>query len=481
MSVTIPILNSFGNILLGLSEDERLIDIARELLCQDLNYDPLALFNYISGKKNYSDNFLTYEDFDNFINNDLRINNQDSQKLFQLYDSKRDNILTYDEFINIFNPISNLQLKRFLYNRIGVNTDIKFLDNTTLLLLNNLFIKEFQLIENIKTRIKLRIGEFDCKKIFNTITENQNEINKENLNNFLLKCNLIYFEEEDLNAILRRLDINRDDKITFEDFNIMFNIGNDYMFNLLNPIRNYSTGLKIRQLNKENEDSNLFKKLIQKYFKEFMSAEDYIEKAKIDLILRADFNINDAFLLFTLNKGKNITNENLINYFKTIFKPISNIVINENDIKLLMKRGDLMHNNFIDEGNFFDLIKNKKKEYRQIIEKKINANNNKFPYFNEGTLIYLNRVLECIIEHERTKNNIRYTLSSYLNDIKSLFIKYSNDKGELTVDDLLKLFKEIEVDSTYEKLFNLVFIHLDRNRTGTIEEFEFMDEFNYII
>ena len=51
MSVTIPILNSFGNILLGLSEDERLIDIARELLCQDLNYDPLALFNYISGKK----------------------------------------------------------------------------------------------------------------------------------------------------------------------------------------------------------------------------------------------------------------------------------------------------------------------------------------------------------------------------------------------------------------------------------------------
>jgi hypothetical protein len=261
----------------------------------------------------------------------------------------------------------------------------------------------------------------------------------------------------------------------------MFNIGNDYMFNLLNPIRNYSTGLKIRQLNKENEDSNLFKKLIQKYFNVFMSAEDYIEKAKIDLILRADFNINDAFLLFTLNKGKNITNENLINYFKTIFKPISNIVINENDIKLLMKRGDLMHNNFIDEGNFFDLIIPFEKEYRQIIEKKINANNNKFPYFNEGTLIYLNRVLECIIEHERTKNNIRYTLSSYLNDIKSLFIKYSNDKGELTVDDLLKLFKEIEVDSTYEKLFNLVFIHLDRNRTGTIEEFEFMDEFNYII
>ena len=478
MSITIPILNSFGNILLGLSEDERLIDIGRELLCQDLKYDPLALFNYIISKKNYSDNFLTYQDFDNFINNDLRINDQDTQQLFYLYDYKRDNVLTYDEFINFFIPNSNLQLKRFLYSRTGINSDIQFLDNTTLLLLNNLFMKEFKLIENIKTRIKLQIENFDCKKMFNTISENENEINEENLKKFLLKCNLIYFEQEDINAILRRLDINRDNNITFEDFNILFNIENEYMNNILNPNRNYSSGLILKQLNNENSN-NLFKQLLKKYFKIFMSAEDFIEKAKIDLILRADFNIKDAFLLFTLNK--NITYENLINYFKIIFKPISNIVINENDIKLLMRRGDLMHNNYIDENNFFDLLIPFEKEYRQISEKKLNLNNNKYPYFNEGTIIYLNRVLESIIENERAKNNLRESLSGYLNDIKLLFKNYSNKKGEITQEDLLKLFKDLEIDTTYIKLFNLVFIHLDRNRTGTIEEFEFMDEFNYII
>ena len=478
MSITIPILNSFGNILLGLSEDERLIDIGRELLCQDLKYDPLALFNYIISKKNYSDNFLTYQDFDNFINNDLRISDQDTQQLFYLYDYKRDNILTYDEFINLFIPYSNQQLKRFLYSRIGINSDIKFLDNTTLLLLNNLFMKEFKLIENIKTRIKLQIENFDCKKMFNTISENENEINEENLKKFLLKCNLIYFEQEDINAILRRLDINRDNNITFEDFNILFNIENEYMNNILNPNRNYSSGLILKQLNNENSN-NLFKQLLKKYFKIFMSAEDFIEKAKVDLILRADFNIKDAFLLFTLTK--NITYENLINYFKIIFKPISNIVINENDIKLLMRRGDLMHNNYIDENNFFDLLIPFEKEYRQISEKKIHLNNNKYPYFNEGTIIYLNRVLESIIENERTKNNLREALSGYLNDIKLLYKKYSNKKGEITQEDLLKLFKDLEIDTTYIKLFNLVFIHLDRNRTGTIEEFEFMDEFNYII
>ena len=478
MSITIPILNSFGNILLCLSEDERLIDITRELLCQDLKFDPLSLFNYIISKKNYSDNFLTYENFDNFINNDLRINDQDTQQLFFLYDYKRDNVLTYDEFINLFNPYSNKQLKRFLYSRIGINSDIKFLDNTTLLLLNNLFMKEFKLIENIKAGIKFQIENFDCKKMFNTISENENEINEDNLKKFLLKCNLIYFEQEDINAILRRLDINRDNNITFEDFNILFNIENEYMNNLLNPNRNYTSGLILKQLNNENPN-NLFKQLLKKYFKIFMSAEDFIEKAKIDLILRADFNIKDAFLLFTLNK--NITYENLINYFKIIFKPISNIIINENDIKLLMRRGDLMHNNYIDENNFFDLLIPFEKEYRQISEKKLNLNNNKYPYFNEGTIIYLNRVLESIIENERAKNNLRESLIGYLNDIKLLFKNYSNEKGEITQENLLKLFKDLEIDTTYIKLFNLVFIHLDRNRTGTIEEFEFMDEFNYII
>ena len=250
------------------------------------------------------------------------------------------------------------------------------------------------------------------------------------------------------------------------------------MNNLLNPNRNYTSGLILKQLNNENSN-NLFKQLLKKYFKIFMSAEDFIEKAKIDLILRADFNIKDAFLLFTLNK--NITYENLINYFKIIFKPISNIVINENDIKLLMRRGDLMHNNYIDENNFFYLLIPFEKEYRQISEKKLNLNNNKYPYFNEGTIIYLNRVLESIIENERAKNNLRESLSGYLNDIKLLFKNYSNEKGEITQENLLKLFKDLEIDTTYIKLFNLVFIHLDRNRTGTIEEFEFMDEFNYII
>lgn len=119
-----------------------------------------------------------------------------------------------------------------------------------------------------------------------------------------------------------------------------------------------------------------------------MSIETQIEKAKIDLSLRSDFNVEDAYRIFELD-GRGIVTEADLKYGLSLL----DIYASSTDIKLLMRRADTKHTGSINYADFFDLVTPFEKDYRIMVENRLPStftpSYNKSDVFLLSTKIYI--------------------------------------------------------------------------------------------
>ena len=148
-------INEFIELLLQIAKDERIMDINRCLLSQDLYIDVSSLYNYIlfrfSKDNNISRNIITSSTLNQFISSDLdiQINTEILSKIFDFY-SKREYIdgerfLDFIEFSDIFYPRYNLTLRKYLQQRNGLNKELKALNPITRMILRKIFIKHINI------------------------------------------------------------------------------------------------------------------------------------------------------------------------------------------------------------------------------------------------------------------------------------------------------------------------------------------------
>ena len=93
------------------------------------------------------------------------------------------------------------------------------------------------------------------------------------------------------------------------------------------------------------------------------------------------------------------------------------------------------------------------------------------------------KLFSDIIEYERQLNNLRHMLTTYHAEFVNLFYEISGgvSNSYFTFDNLENYFKKMNIMSHYAKHFKLLFIKLDRNRTGKIELFELSDELTPVL
>ena len=126
-------MKEFIDLLIFYAQEEKLIDINRCLLSQNLYFDVFSLYNYIlfnfSDKDYISKNIITIPIMKNFIENSLeiKVNDEILSKFFDFYGEENKDInnsekfIDYSQFVDIFYPRYNFQLRRFLQERNGVN------------------------------------------------------------------------------------------------------------------------------------------------------------------------------------------------------------------------------------------------------------------------------------------------------------------------------------------------------------------------
>ena len=210
------------------------------------------------------------------------------------------------------------------------------------------------------------------------------------------------------------------------------------------------------------------------FLKKLMSYESQIENAKINLALNPDFNCDDAFRIFELN-GRGFLDEcdlkcglNLIGVYPT-----------DQEVRLLMKRFDLLKEGCINYADFFDMLVPFEKQYRNSVENRcpspccVSRCPDVFCY---STICCLRNVFNLLINAENDINNNRKlfgTLRLKLRDIFGL-LDYLR-RGYFTNSDLEVYLRNRGLFCT-NKDADLLFIRLDKGRKGKVSFSDVEDE-----
>ena len=459
------------------------------------------------------------------------------------YDPEQSGYFTYGNFLNFllsnFNTYSNIE--NFMTSQTE-GTLVDLLDNSIEVLLVNIFKAEIDLIRNsdaLVNEIKKRY-DFNVQDMFNSIAEGNN-IGIDNMKRFLIR-NGLYYKEEEIALIIKRLSIDKNGLVSLLEFKRMFEVGyciaiskhikegmlkcpsgdisigyeknkqNKFItFDSQNKTHsNYeNSNLNLRTVNintigtigdvdncytninqsisftnstKDNNTSDIYEeKVFINFFKILLESEREIEKAKSELALRSDFNIEDAFRIFESNDLGYITENDLIYGFNAL-----SLNIPAQNIKLFMSKYDLINEGVLSFNNFFDMIVPFTKQYRDMIEARCEMTYtpkyNKIDVFLSSTLLYFQQLLRLINYTEESIEKQRNLLSSmskiYMSNI---FKKIDLDnKGYLTPFDLGKYLKKNNV-IIIESEADLLFIRLDRNRDGKVVITDFYHEMDPVI
>ena len=475
-------INEFIELLLQIAKDERIMDINRCLLSQDLYIDVSSLYNYIlfrfSKDNNISRNIITSSTLNQFISSDLdiQINTEILSKIFDFY-SKREYIdgerfLDFIEFSDIFYPRYNLTLRKYLQQRNGLNKELKALNPITRMILRKIFNKQININKYlIHYNDKINI---DCEDLFKRVSNNKIFITKQDIINLFTHEN-IFFTTEDINAIIIALSYNNkhfysnnsaniEEGIYYKSFENIFNI--DKKIFPKKPLTN-------------DDKISILKSIILNTIYQ----EKKVEEAKTLIIKREDFNFNSLLNLFV---EENLDKSNDKIEFDIFIKKL-NLLLDETEYELLLRRIDLLRKRYLYKSDLFDFFIPYNRIYRDNI--KYNEIKDK-KYFSKGTMIYINNLINVVIRGEKEINKKKMELNNDNEFIENTFneicnIPNKNQKENEYIDyfnkeQLSKYFKEKLNMEISENEANLFFMRLDKLRRGRIQILEFSDELNYI-
>ena len=460
------------------------------------NFNLCHIFQLLIG----SQNFITKDSLKYFLNkNYINVNEQDLIYIFKRFDFNNDNKVDFNEFHKLF-------CFEEQYSNNGKNLGLK---NNNILKDNNKFIAN-ENINQMNMRFNTNKENFNCN--YNNINENNSKFpEKYNLNIYNNNNNSLISksQNENPNEISRYLTLRKAPQKYFKNNNnnnmnnnqiniIPNNISQNQSINMMNDLKNNNNNI--------NELYNIFPcnpnpqyclkcnnfpcicnlLTLRKneldfinYLKECINIEIKIEKAKIDLSLKSDFNVEDAFKIFEINNRKFISDADLI-YGLNAF----GIYPSKKDIQLIKKRLNVNKNKNILYSDFFDLIVPFQKDYRDMIEKRKPMKN--FPQFNkenvflESTKKYFCGLINLIISCENKIENLRSNLSNIRNEINNIFSLIDKNKiGNINDIDLNKYLKSRDIYiNDIEN--SLLFIRYDKNKNGKIEDWELNEEFQMI-
>ena len=475
-------INEFIELLLQIAKDERIMDINRCLLSQDLYIDVSSLYNYIlfrfSKDNNISRNIITSSTLNQFISSDLdiQINTEILSKIFDFY-SKREYIdgerfLDFIEFSDIFYPRYNLTLRKYLQQRNGLNKELKALNLITRMILRKIFNKQINIIKYlIHYNDKINI---DCEDLFKRVSNNKIFITKQDIIN-LFTHEKIFFTTEDIDAIIIALSYNNkhfysnnsaniEEGIYYKSFENIFNI--DKKIFPKKPLTN-------------DDKISILKSIILNTIYQ----EKKVEEAKTLIIKREDFNFNSLLNLFV---EENLDKSNDKIEFDIFIKKL-NLLLDETEYELLLRRIDLLRKRYLYKSDLFEFFIPYDRVYRDNIE------NNEIKdkkYFSKGTMIYINNLINVVIKGEKEINKKKMELNNDNEFIENTFkeicnIPNKNKKENEYIDyfnkeQSFKYFKEKLNMEISENEANLFFMRLDKLRRGRIQILEFSDELNYI-
>ena len=256
--------------------------------------------------------------------------------------------------------------------------------------------------------------------------------------------------------------------------NALDNENNKYTYSLNNPTKNiqYPENIPCYHI---HIDSNIAENKFLQYITKLIKIESKIETAKVNLIKRQDFNIDDAFLIFSNPENKVITPSDLQRGLKEL-----NLYPSIKEIKLIMKRADTENKGYLNFEDFFDLLIPYLHDYRENLDKRIPSCfcpvYKKSNIFLLSTKIYLANLIRTIIESENELNITKENTAEISVHFENIFQKIDKKfLGFFNEIELLMYLRNCGINCS-EIENRLIFIRFDKNKDERVEIWEMEEE-----
>ena len=485
--------SKLSEILITLAEEERNVEITRQVLSENKEYNPYQIFCYLDNNKK---NKINEKDIINYLKLKNIYSNENEVKLLILfYDKDLDNNLNFEEFINL------IQSKTYNNkNEIKeINEPICFTIEYTLTKLLEKEIIYARTILSLFNDIK-GYSDFNIHNLFHCLTnENNNYIEKKDLINFLNK-NYVSFIDNDIDLIFNRLDLAKDKLIDLCELHMFF--GFPYCEYNCPFLKCDNCGIELCNLCKidepcklhkisnfkNNENNKIAQRTYKTYYTEFRNKlednnNDNIQfnngyqKISDNLILNLSPKREYAPFEVSLNSNldnnnnKDIKNVEIINdeNFNTINQNFTKNSNNQNYIINTINKENINNINRI-QNESSEKINN---------ESKINLNNEnilKSNLINEDKIDnFIDYLKEAMKQENKIENlKIELSLRSDFNWEEVFRIFELEGRGFLLKEDIIKGFNKFEI---YPKDIDILLLlkRYDLKKEGIISYPDFYD------
>ena len=395
------------------------------------------------------------EEFNNNNNNiinKLTYNRYNNNDISQRFSKKPKRILD-----NNYNPQNNSmnENENNNYNRFINNNNSSFNNNNNRRSKGNVYSINYNRNDNNNDN-----DNFETKKVSKTLSIRSSPKRKKNQNTLFQSSKDNYN-----NNFYEQMNQNNDDIFCNE-----LNQDNKYNNNDNNISNSNNNNNNSKPYNQDEYEENQFNEFIR----QMMVAESEIERIKVNLALRPDFNCEDCFRIFEVDGKEKLENEDI-----KIGLKLLGVFYTDFEIKLFFKRFDLKKRGYINYSDFFDIFVPFQKEYRRMIEER--KPNSCCPcrcpdVFSPETRALMKNLLELILKQENNLNYSRRGFTTLNLKLKNIFGNIDTSKNGYFSN------KDLETYLKNNKIYNddldkdLLFIRLDKNRNGKIDYQEIYDE-----
>ena len=488
-----------SELIYSIAEGEKEIEKARIALSENRDFEPYSGFRAID---RLGIGFINYLDIRDFLDkNRVACTNQEIFGLIKQYDSDNDNRIIINEFYQLALPSTNdilrdLALQRGPYSRISLDAEF---------LLSRLIEKEL----TFQCRLELAKKDLGIRYDFSVVTAfsridylSSGFISRDILTDFLRKNGKIIFEE-DIDAILRRMDIDGDERLSFSEFSDALRPQEPVFISspIKSPSRNSPLPRNSSPL-RRNGGSHSFSssssflqpeaavrnslikssplsaseesELVNIFFQQ-INLEKELNSSKKDLSLCSEFNLLDTFQMFDLNDigyvGEYDLEDTLIGL---------GIRPTREEIALLYKHYSSLNNRRFTYSEFSKLFTPKELEYSRILNNRVAFNVNRTErrrVYSTDTTYKLTKVLRLHLESETVAESLRHRLARRPGfSMHEAFQAVDKDRnGYITFGEFQGLLGQYGIFTTVKDVESLM-DRYDKDKDGRVSYSEFLDE-----
>lgn len=570
--LSLPTENQLAQLLLRIASGERDVELSRQSLSEHYAFDPYTAFRSLDrlGLGNLSS--IDVKDWLDRAGH--YCSEQEAYLLIKQYDANNDGRLSLNEFLQLVLPSTSTALRQLALDRASspLSLDVEYA-------LNRLLDKEVRLQRELEySRRDLRMRyDWDLLAAFRAVDRlGLSYIDRLQLRDFLERNGLSAYQD-DIDAILRRLDIDADERLSYTEFveavlpsqprgaslttrdfsyssprrslsrsSLRSSLGasspSRASLRASSPLRSspsrlsalrassptrlsasrssalrsssplrestrlrasaspsrITTPLKssaARRLSPEKETrltpsrsltssvrSSLSHSLheydeveLVSTFQEQINLARELEEAKIDLALRSDFVLEDAFGMFDLEDLGYVTTLEVEETFRSF--GLSFLV---DEVRLFIKHFSQHSGTRLNFQEFSEALLPQSSEYARMIRSRLPFNavpEDRRRVFDVETQVRLNRVLRIHLDSERVAESLRQRLSRIpsFNLYDAFKVVDKSNDGVITLDEFRSILQDHGLYATTKDLESLM-DRYDKDRDGRVSYSEFVQE-----